>query len=59
MTAREREALELAIQWVDAKYSVEEALIKQKFIRAVRLVKKERRDAKSEKVKDEQASVQR
>lgn len=50
MTDCEREVLDLAIQWVDAKYAVEEALIKQEFIRKIRLLKKERRDQKVEKV---------
>jgi hypothetical protein len=49
MTKWESELIELAIQWHDAKYAVEEALIRQKLIRAIRMVKKERRDKKVEK----------
>jgi hypothetical protein len=50
MTDCERKALDLALKWRDAKYSVEEALIRQELIRAIDMVKKERRDQKVEKV---------
>lgn len=46
MTDLEREVIDLAIQWVDAKYAVEEALIRQQFVRTIRMLKKERRDEK-------------
>lgn len=46
MTDLEREVLDLAIQWDDAKYAVEEALIRQQFVRTIRMLKKERRDEK-------------
>jgi hypothetical protein len=48
-TETEREVLDLAIQWIDAKFAVEEALIRQEFVRKIRMMKKERRDAKVEK----------
>lgn len=51
MTDLENEVLELALQWVDAKYAVEEALIRQEFIRKIKMMKKERRDNKSEVLK--------
>jgi hypothetical protein len=47
MTDREREVLDLAIKWRNSKYAVEEALIRQKFIHAIDMLKKERRDEKS------------
>ena len=46
LTELEREILDLAIQWVDAKYAVEEALIKQEFVRAIKKLKKERESEK-------------
>jgi hypothetical protein len=52
MTDLEREVLNLAIQWADAKYAVEEALIRQQFLRTIRMLKKERRDEKPNKSGD-------
>lgn len=52
MTELEREVLDLAIQWESAKFAVEEALIRQQFLRAIRLLKKERRDEKASKSGD-------
>ena len=49
MTDLEREVLDLAIRLEDVKLAVEEAFIRQKYKRAVRLLKKERRDAKAQK----------
>ena len=49
MTEREDEVLELALQWEESKFTVEEALIRQKLVRAIRMLKKERRDKKVEK----------
>jgi hypothetical protein len=46
MTKWESELIESALKWQDAKYTVEEALIRQQLMRAIRMVKKERRDAK-------------
>lgn len=43
----EKEIVELSIKLVQAKYSVEEALIQQEWKRKVRLLIKARRDAKS------------
>ncbi len=44
MTDLEREVLDLAIEWIDARYAVEEALIRQELTRKIRMLKKERRD---------------
>jgi hypothetical protein len=55
-TELEREILDLAIQWVDAKYAVEEALIRQEFVRKIRMLKKERRDAKCQESQNNTAS---
>jgi len=52
MTELEREVLDLAIQWESAKYAVEEALIRQQFLRTIRMLKKERRDKEVEKPKE-------
>ena len=52
MTDLEREVLDLAIKLLDAKHSVEEAWIRQQYIRAVRMLKKERRDEKASKSGD-------
>lgn len=52
MTDCEREVLDLAIQWEESKYVIEEALIRQQFLRAIRMLKKERRDEKIEKKAD-------
>lgn len=41
--------LDLVIEWRDAKHAVEEALIRQELMRSVDKLKKERREAKSEK----------
>ena len=49
LTELEREILDLAIEWVEARYAVEEALIRQEFVRKIRMLKKERRDEKVEK----------
>jgi hypothetical protein len=49
MTECEREVLDLAIQWESSKYAVEEALIRQEFVRKIRMLKKERRDEKLSK----------
>lgn len=48
MTEREQKVLELAIKLREAKFSVEEALIRQQYLRAVDLLIKERRGAKVE-----------
>ena len=58
MTDRERAVLELAIKLRQAKYVVEEAFIRQEYNHAVDMLIRERRDAKTENVKDGQASVQ-
>ena len=58
MTDLEREVLDLAMQWIEAKFAVEEALIKQEFVRKIRLLKKERRDKKAGKTQQgEQTSI--
>lgn len=49
LTELEREILDLAIQWIDARYAVEEALIRQELTRKIRMLKKERRAKESEK----------
>lgn len=49
MTELESEVLDLAVDWIDAKFTVEEALIRQQLMRAIRMLKKERRDQKVEK----------
>jgi hypothetical protein len=56
MTECENEVLDLAIQWIDAKYAVEEALIRQEFVRKIRLLKKERRDKKCQESQNNTAS---
>lgn len=48
MTERETQVIELAIKWVTAKYSVEEAIVYQNLRRAVRMLIKERRDQAEE-----------
>jgi hypothetical protein len=48
-TELENEVLDLALQWINAKYAVEEALIRQEFTRKIRALKKERRDKEVEK----------
>lgn len=45
LTKREREVLELGLRWVQAKYVVEEAIIRQRFIRAAKMLLKYRRDS--------------
>lgn len=45
----EKEIIELSIKLVQAKYSVEEALIQQEWKRKVRMLIKARRDAKVER----------
>jgi hypothetical protein len=52
MTDLESEVLDLSIQWADAKFAVEEALIRQEFLRKIRMLKKERRDEKVSKSGD-------
>lgn len=45
VTELESRVLELAIEWRDSKYAVEEALIRQELWRAIDKLKKERRDS--------------
>lgn len=49
MTETEERVLDLVIEWRDSKYAVEEALIRQELMRTVDKLKRERREAKSEK----------
>lgn len=51
MTEWEQQVCELAIRWREAKYSVEEALLRQELTHAIDMLKKERRDAKVEESK--------
>jgi hypothetical protein len=55
LTELEREILDLAIEWIDAKLTVEEALIRQEFVRKIRKLKKERRDQKVKNVNENSA----
>jgi hypothetical protein len=56
VTDCEREVLDLAIKWRDSKYAVEEAIIRQKFIHATDMLKKERRDKRCQKLEKNTAS---
>ncbi|MBA2525666.1 MAG: hypothetical protein H0V18_07785 [Pyrinomonadaceae bacterium] len=49
MTAQENKVLELSMQWRQAKFAVEEALIRQELTRAIDMLIKERRDAQAER----------
>lgn len=53
MTIWEEQVINLAIEWRNAKYAVEEAVIRQNFWHAVDMVKKERRDAATQSEKEE------
>lgn len=45
------------MEWVDARYIVAEALIEQELRREIRMLKKERQEAKDEKAGNEQTAV--
>lgn len=46
MTEREKEVLELAVEWRRSRFAVAEAIVRQKMVHAIDMLMKERRDAK-------------